>query len=250
MQPVTKLCYCDQDDVWLPEKLTVLQEELERTSALLVCSDMVIIDSGIGLFLQALQLLLQPVHPWLIYRHEDGNQRLTSFRTSAHSIGGHNEMRNIDIVKRILSFLGKPESLITYVAVYRQGLVRQCIGDHQRDQLLRELVGAVVVGTPGDGDNRKGHDMRYAIDPSFIHRELGWLPETRFEDGIQKTVAVVLHIQPVTHIEPLSVYRQGLVRQCIGDHQREGRNPEDGPVVPGQPGLVGEYRQRGVPELL
>lgn len=37
--------YCDQDDVWLPEKLTVLQEELERTSALLVCSDMVIIDS-------------------------------------------------------------------------------------------------------------------------------------------------------------------------------------------------------------
>lgn len=69
-----------------------------------------------------------------------------------YNIGGHNEMRNIDIVKRILSFLGKPESLITYVA------------------------------------DRKGHDMRYAIDPSFIHRELGWLPETRFEDGIQKTV--------------------------------------------------------------
>ena len=69
-----------------------------------------------------------------------------------YNIGGHNEMRNIDIVKRILSLLGKPESLITYVT------------------------------------DRKGHDMRYAIDPSFIHRELGWLPETRFEDGIQKTV--------------------------------------------------------------
>ena len=70
----------------------------------------------------------------------------------AYNIGGHNEMRNIDIVRRILALLGKPESLITYVT------------------------------------DRKGHDMRYAIDPSFIHRELGWLPETRFEDGIQKTV--------------------------------------------------------------
>ena len=69
-----------------------------------------------------------------------------------YNIGGHNEMRNIDIVKRILSLLDKPESLITYVT------------------------------------DRKGHDMRYAIDPSFIHQELGWLPETRFEDGIQKTV--------------------------------------------------------------
>lgn len=69
-----------------------------------------------------------------------------------YNIGGHNEMRNIDIVKRILGFLGKPESLITHVT------------------------------------DRKGHDMRYAIDPSFIHEELGWLPETKFEDGIQKTI--------------------------------------------------------------
>ncbi len=69
-----------------------------------------------------------------------------------YNIGGHNEMRNIDIVKKILAILGKPESLITYVT------------------------------------DRKGHDMRYAIDPTFIHNELGWLPETKFEDGIQKTV--------------------------------------------------------------
>lgn len=69
-----------------------------------------------------------------------------------YNIGGHNEKRNIDIVKIILAALGKPESLITYVT------------------------------------DRKGHDMRYAIDPAFIHRELGWLPETRFEDGIQKTI--------------------------------------------------------------
>ena len=36
--------------------------------------------------------------------------------------------------------------------------------------------------------DRKGHDMRYAIDPSKIHNELGWLPETKFEDGIKKTI--------------------------------------------------------------
>ena len=69
-----------------------------------------------------------------------------------YNIGGHNEMRNIDIVKMICKALGKPESLITYVA------------------------------------DRKGHDMRYAIDPTKIHRELGWLPETKFADGIQKTI--------------------------------------------------------------
>ena len=69
-----------------------------------------------------------------------------------YNIGGHNEMKNIDIVKRVLDILGKPESLITHVT------------------------------------DRKGHDMRYAIDPTFIHRELGWLPATKFEDGIKKTV--------------------------------------------------------------
>ncbi len=70
-----------------------------------------------------------------------------------YNVGGHNEMRNIDIVKIICRALGKPESLITFVA------------------------------------DRKGHDMRYAIDPTKIHRELGWLPETTFADGIQKTIA-------------------------------------------------------------
>ena len=69
-----------------------------------------------------------------------------------YNIGGHNEMRNIDIVKIICKALGKPESLITYVT------------------------------------DRKGHDMRYAIDPTKIHSELGWLPETKFADGIQKTI--------------------------------------------------------------
>jgi len=69
-----------------------------------------------------------------------------------YNIGGHNEMKNIDIVKLILGYLGKPESLITYVT------------------------------------DRKGHDMRYAIDPSKITAELGWTPETRFADGIKQTI--------------------------------------------------------------
>ena len=69
-----------------------------------------------------------------------------------YNIGGHNEMTNLDIVKIICKELGKPESLITFVA------------------------------------DRKGHDMRYAIDPTKIHNELGWLPETKFADGIKKTI--------------------------------------------------------------
>ncbi|MCD8047634.1 MAG: dTDP-glucose 4,6-dehydratase, partial [Clostridiales bacterium] len=69
-----------------------------------------------------------------------------------YNIGGHNEMANIDIVKLICHELGKPESLITFVT------------------------------------DRKGHDMRYAIDPTKIHNELGWLPETKFADGIKKTI--------------------------------------------------------------
>ena len=69
-----------------------------------------------------------------------------------YNVGGHNEMRNIDIVKLICQELGKPESLITHVT------------------------------------DRKGHDRRYAIDPEKIYRELGWLPETKFADGIKKTI--------------------------------------------------------------
>lgn len=69
-----------------------------------------------------------------------------------YNIGGHNEKRNIDIVKLILQRLNKPESLIEHVA------------------------------------DRKGHDLRYAIDPTKIHEELGWFPETKFEDGIVKTI--------------------------------------------------------------
>ncbi len=69
-----------------------------------------------------------------------------------YNIGGHNERTNLEVVKTILKELGKPESLITYVT------------------------------------DRPGHDMRYAIDPAKIHAELGWLPQTKFDDGIHRTV--------------------------------------------------------------
>lgn len=69
-----------------------------------------------------------------------------------YNIGGHNERTNLDVVKTILKQLGKPESLITFVK------------------------------------DRPGHDRRYAIDPTKIHSELGWLPQTGFDDGIKKTI--------------------------------------------------------------
>ena len=91
-------------------------------------------------------------------------------------IGGHNEMKNIDIVKLICRELGKPESLITYVT------------------------------------DRKGHDLRYAIDPTKIHSELGWLPETMFKDGIKKTIKWYLDNQswwqPIIDGEYQNYYEQ------------------------------------------
>lgn len=69
-----------------------------------------------------------------------------------YNIGGHNERTNIQVVKAVLKCLNKPESLITFVK------------------------------------DRPGHDLRYAIDPGKITKELGWTPQTKFEDGIEKTV--------------------------------------------------------------
>ena len=69
-----------------------------------------------------------------------------------YNIGGHNEHSNLEVVKTILETLGKPESLITFV-----------------------------------GD-RKGHDLRYAIDPAKIKNDLGWEPKTMCKDGIRSTI--------------------------------------------------------------
>lgn len=69
-----------------------------------------------------------------------------------YNVGGHGEMRNIDLVTQVLDILGKPRSLISYVA------------------------------------DRKGHDLRYAIDPTRLKTELGWAPNTALETGLAQTV--------------------------------------------------------------
>lgn len=69
-----------------------------------------------------------------------------------YNLGGHSERNNLTIVKTILAQLGKPESLITFV------------------------------------EDRKGHDLRYAIDSTKAERELGWTRSYTFEDGIRETI--------------------------------------------------------------
>jgi dTDP-glucose 4,6-dehydratase len=69
-----------------------------------------------------------------------------------YNIGADQEMTNIDIIKLILKYLNKSEDLIEYVK------------------------------------DRPGHDRRYAIDSSKIETELGWKPEFKFEEAIEKTI--------------------------------------------------------------
>lgn len=78
---------------------------------------------------------------------------------AVYNIGGNHELENLALVKRICQELGKPESLITYV------------------------------------EDRKGHDLRYAIDSGRLQRELGWRPETAFDEGIRRTIRWYLENQ-------------------------------------------------------
>ena len=93
-----------------------------------------------------------------------------------YNIGGHNERHNIDVVKTILKTLDKPESLITYVS------------------------------------DRKGHDLRYAIDPTKIETKLGWKPKYNFESGIKETIEWYMNNQEwmddVTSGDYLKYYEQ------------------------------------------
>lgn len=93
-----------------------------------------------------------------------------------YNIGGHNERHNIDVVKAILKTLDKPESLITYVS------------------------------------DRKGHDLRYAIDPTKIETKLGWKPKYNFESGIKETIEWYMNNQEwmddVTSGDYLKYYEQ------------------------------------------
>lgn len=81
---------------------------------------------------------------WMVYEKGKSGE--------AYNIGARNERQNMEVVTAILDALGKPRSLIKYVA------------------------------------DRLGHDRRYAIDPAKIETEIGWKPQTTWEDGLQKTI--------------------------------------------------------------
>ncbi len=113
-----------------------------------------------------------------------------------YNIGGHNERTNLQVVQAVLAALGKPESLITFVT------------------------------------DRPGHDRRYAIDPTKIHRELGWQPETDFDTGLRRTVE--WYLSPPGLVEPHSQRRisklfsghvQRAVRRINANFSNRGQRP-------------------------
>lgn len=81
-----------------------------------------------------------------------------------YNVGGHNERTNIDIVKTIIKIL--------YELLEKNDIRKR----HINEKLITFV------------EDRKGHDRRYAIAPDKIKSEIGWVPETSFEDGIKKTV--------------------------------------------------------------
>ena len=119
------------------------------------------------------------VRDWLhVYDHCSGIDLVMRNGTigEVYNIGGHNERHNIEVVKTILKTLDKPETLITYVS------------------------------------DRKGHDLRYAIDPTKIETKLGWKPKYNFESGIKETIEWYMNNQEwmddVTSGDYLKYYEQ------------------------------------------
>ena len=103
-----------------------------------------------------------------------------------YNIGGHNEQKNIDVVRGICALLEelapqRPEGLANYA----------------------DLITYVK--------DRPGHDQRYAIDASKIERELGWVPEETFETGLRKTVQWYLdNLEWCRHVQDGSYQGQRL----------------------------------------
>ncbi|EOK1144765.1 dTDP-glucose 4,6-dehydratase [Klebsiella pneumoniae] len=87
-----------------------------------------------------------------------------------YNIGGHNERKNIDVVRTICAILDK-------VVAQKPGNITH----------FAELITFVT--------DRPGHDLRYAIDAAKIQRDLGWVPQETFESGIEKTVHWYLNNQ-------------------------------------------------------
>ena len=104
-----------------------------------------------------------------------------------YNVGGHNEKTNLEIVKLTIRTI---RQLMEEHPAYRTVLKKQernAQGEISIDWINDELITFVK--------DRLGHDQRYAIDPSKIQRELGWYPETCFEEGIVKTIRWYLEHQ-------------------------------------------------------
>ena len=112
---------------------------------------------------------------------------------SIYNVGGHNERQNIDIVRTSIATVRR---LMTERPELRRVLKKQ-----ERDaegQITVDWMDERLITFVRD---RLGHDQRYAIDPDKIRRELGWQPETSFEDGIVRTIEWYLtHQEWVTQV--------------------------------------------------
>ena len=121
-----------------------------------------------------------------------------------YNVGGHNEMKNIDIVKLTIKTI---HDMMENEPELRKVLRKQELdenGDIRIDWINDGLITFVA--------DRLGHDQRYAIDPTKIKNELGWYPETKFADGIVKTIRWNLEhqdwIKDVTSVEYQKYYEQ------------------------------------------
>lgn len=121
-----------------------------------------------------------------------------------YNIGGHNEKKNIDIVKLVIATIHK---IMDKEPQYRSVL--------KKKEILRD--GSVDISWINDDlitfvKDRQGHDQRYAIDPSKISTELGWTPETMFDKGIVKTIYWYLNnqewVDEVTSGDYMKYYEQ------------------------------------------
>ena len=97
-----------------------------------------------------------------------------------YNVGGHNEMTNIDIVKLTIETIRNMMATQKELRAVLRKQVKDAQGDIDISWINNDLITYVA--------DRLGHDQRYAIDPTKIKQELGWYPETKFADGIVKTI--------------------------------------------------------------
>ena len=104
-----------------------------------------------------------------------------------YNVGGHNEKKNIDIVKLTISTI---HDMMSEKPELRKILKKKELNEN--GEISIDWINDSLISYVKD---RLGHDKRYAIDPTKISEELGWTPETKFEDGIVKTIEWYLNNQ-------------------------------------------------------